>query len=521
MLKRYHPILSFILLLLLPQIANSSFLETLMMPGELIEGHAKYETECNECHEPLDKTKQTQLCNSCHKKVASDIDKKKGFHGKNKHVENRECKTCHTDHKGRKADIVHFNKDLFNHDDTDLPLKGVHRKTRCNACHKEEKKYREAPSLCFDCHEKNDRHQGNLGKKCHDCHDAKAWSKTDYDHNETDYPLKGKHKKVTCQSCHPNEQYKEISTRCSDCHQLNDIHAGRYGQKCKECHTVKGWNKQSFDHDIDTEYKLLGRHKKASCSSCHKKGNVYKKKTSTKCFSCHETDDEHKGQYGKKCKECHSVKGWEKSKYDHDKETDFKLKGSHKELTCHACHRGKPEEEELATDCFSCHQQDDIHIGQQGKNCQRCHNNETWLSDIQFDHDLSRFPLIGLHSTTPCEECHLSSAFKGAATVCISCHKQNDEHEKALGIKCESCHNPNSWSLWRFDHNTQSDYELDGSHEGLECNACHKEAVKEKIELSTQCGSCHQQDDFHDGQFGNSCERCHNTKDFNEIVIKR
>ncbi len=521
MFTGYTPLFFFILLLSAPQIASSNLLEALMMPGELIEGHAEYEDNCDECHKPLDKSKQTSLCNSCHEKVATDIDESQGFHGKSPHVKNRECKVCHTDHKGRDADIVHFNRDIFDHKQTDFLLKGAHLKTRCTTCHKENKKYREAPSLCFDCHEEDDSHHGNMGKKCQDCHNSRSWSKTEFDHDETDYPLKGKHKEATCQSCHPDEQYKEISTQCYDCHLLNDIHGGRYGQECKKCHTSNDWQKSEFDHNLDTEYKLRGRHKKVACSACHKKGNAYKEKISHKCSSCHEADDEHKGQYGSECKECHSTDGWEKLKFDHDKDTDFPLSGSHKELGCHTCHRGKPKEEKLDLDCFSCHQQDDIHKGQQGQKCQQCHNDESWLDNIQFDHDISRFPLIGMHATTPCEECHLSSAFKGTATICIKCHEQDDEHKRALGPKCESCHNPNAWMLWRFDHSSQSDYELEGAHDGLECAACHKKPVKEKIKLSSRCGDCHQLDDFHDGQFGNDCERCHNSEDFSEISIKQ
>ena len=51
---------------------------------------------------------------------------------------------------------------------------------------------------------------------------------------------------------------------------------------------------------------------------------------------------------------------------------------------------------------------DDVHKGQVGKKCERCHNQSGWTKEVFFDHDLARFPLIGIHAITPCEECHLS-----------------------------------------------------------------------------------------------------------------
>ena len=61
---------------------------------------------------------------------------------------------------------------------TDFPLKGIHEKTVCTACHKADKKYNEAPVACIDCHKKSDVHDGRQGKKCGSCHTAADWKKT-------------------------------------------------------------------------------------------------------------------------------------------------------------------------------------------------------------------------------------------------------------------------------------------------------------------------------------------------------
>ena len=58
--------------------------EKLFMPGNLIEGHKKYEPECKQCHVRLRDTTQKELCMDCHKPVGEDVRKKKGFHGKDK-----------------------------------------------------------------------------------------------------------------------------------------------------------------------------------------------------------------------------------------------------------------------------------------------------------------------------------------------------------------------------------------------------------------------------------------------------
>ena len=53
--------------------AHSTSLETLMMPGKLVQGHAKFEGECIKCHERFSKRGQSRLCLDCHKKVAVDV----------------------------------------------------------------------------------------------------------------------------------------------------------------------------------------------------------------------------------------------------------------------------------------------------------------------------------------------------------------------------------------------------------------------------------------------------------------
>lgn len=496
--------------------AGAAPIESLLMPGDVITGHAKYEKECKKCHRPFSKATQAELCTDCHKKVGEDVKGKKGFHGKNADAGTWECKRCHTDHKGRDFDIIRMDRELFDHGETDFRLEGKHALTECTKCHVKDKLYREAPGICYDCHKDDGPHKGRLGKKCEKCHDAKSWKATDFDHAKTDFPLKGAHKKTSCNKCHPGELYKDIATDCYSCHKLSDVHGGRYGSKCKDCHSPEKWTKTVFDHD-KTKFKLKWKHESVGCDKCHAdKG--FKKKVPSDCFSCHKNNDEHKGRYGKKCEECHSERSWTKTAFDHGK-TKFKLKAKHEKVECKKCHITPVHEKKTPVKCIGCHGYDDVHKGQEGKLCDKCHSENGWRVKVSFDHDLRDFPLIGLHAIAPCEECHVTAAYKDASAECLKCHKSEDEHKAALGAECGACHNPNGWKLWRFDHDSDTDFKLDGKHEGLKCSACHTQPVKKEVKLSSSCYGCHREEDAHRGRFGMSCDRCHDTESFFDVNI--
>ncbi len=514
MIPRVVPLL--VVTVLLSRAAGAASIETLLMPGKLIEGHAKYETECSRCHARLRSTTQSALCQACHEKVAHDVKGQRGYHGR---IQIDECRTCHTDHQGRAADVVHLDSETFDHRHTDFRLKGAHRKTPCTACHRAEKRYREAPGRCFDCHERDDIHKGELGEDCTDCHDERGWQRATFDHDETDFPLLGEHREVSCESCHPAERYQHTPEDCYSCHLLNDEHRGRYGRKCQDCHSPRAWDRIEFDHDRDTDYRLIARHKDLACDRCHT-GRLYEDDTDQACYACHKNDDSHKGRNGRECNDCHSPRSWSKATFDHDKDTDFRLRGRHAEALCVACHRGDIEDDKPDTTCFACHRQDDVHRGEQGERCERCHDEGGWDKRIVFDHDLTRFPLIGLHTATPCEECHISATFRDAALGCRACHGADDVHQRQLGADCALCHNPNGWGLWEFDHDHQTEYRLDGEHAGLDCLACHTEPVETTIRLARTCVACHRADDVHSGNFGRRCERCHNTESFSDARIQ-
>ncbi|RMH15713.1 MAG: cytochrome C [Gammaproteobacteria bacterium] len=506
-----------LLFLLMPMISEAGFMDKLIMPGKVSQAHVEFEDKCESCHQKLKKANQVKLCVGCHdhKNIAEDLKTRRGLHGRSNKIQKADCKACHTEHVGRRGDILNFDRDAFDHKGTDFDLKGRHKNVACESCHAKDKKYHEAKHKCVACHKQDDVHKGKLGKKCESCHREQGWKKSKFDHDKkTDFPLVGKHKKVDCDLCHVDARYKKTPDKCVACHKANDIHNNKHGKKCDRCHVPKGWKKTRFKHD-PKKYKLKGQHDRASCMACHK-ADKFDDKVSNACFSCHKVDDVHKTRFGKKCGDCHGQENWDKQHFDHDKDTKFKLLGEHKDVKCDACHRGVIKTEKLGKNCYFCHKQDDVHKKQEGKQCENCHSEYGWKKKVELDHDQTRFPLMGQHSILACESCHEDNQYKDLSIRCISCHLEDDVHKKGMGEKCALCHTPNDWRIWRFDHNRNTDFVIDGKHKDLDCKACHLPKAR-TMKIPQKCRSCHRADDIHHGSFGRSCGKCHTTKSFSDI----
>ncbi len=491
-------------------------IETLVMPGDVIENHAEFEAECSNCHEAFNRSGQRKLCLDCHEDVASDIEDAAGFHGRDTNASTETCASCHTDHEGRNAEIVVLDKTRFDHTLTDFELHGKHAKAQCGDCHASGERYRDAPGDCFACHEKDNVHDEFLGQQCGDCHTADGWLDVAFDHDQTGFLLVGGHADAACLDCHADQTFQDTPTTCYGCHADDDIHNGLSGTQCDSCHSPHSWTDTSFDHARDTRFALEGSHASLACGDCHS-DEPFADELEPACVSCHVDDDEHDGHFGERCESCHRSDDWSRVRFNHEADTGHLLLGAHSATECESCHVEPVFDVALQSDCLSCHRDDDAHDGTQGIHCDDCHNEVNWQDDVFFDHGLTRFPLLGVHARTECGDCHDSHVFSDAPTACVDCHQADDYHDGRFGSECASCHNPVDWSQWQFDHDVQTRFSLDGAHEDVACDACHRSSLDDQWRLGDSCGGCHRNDDVHDGEFGPDCGRCHSSDTFTDV----
>lgn len=458
-------------------------------------------TPCSGCHEAGRKYSEApQRCVDCHDKH----DAHNGRLGEH-------CSDCHQPTVWSKARFDHAEA-------TDYELTGRHAEAPCKLCHLDDE-YREIDTACVACHRIDDRHLGRNGAECDLCHTAREWDSIEFDHaRETRFSLRGRHAKVACEACHrPTDPKRKRDRDCLACHRSDDVHKGRNGTDCKECHNDRDWNKSDFDHFRATRFRLAGAHAKLACLACHK-GAPKDDKDRTACADCHAPGPVHRDHMSEDCKDCHEQKDWQETGFDHARKTRFALDGGHESTDCVRCHSLPVAQQKLSSECYDCHRRDDPHAGELGSQCQACHEARDWLATT-FDHDLTRFPLLGQHAVLTCEQCHDSADFAGALNACDACHADADPHRGSLGNGCQGCHNPNAWSAWLFEHESATGYALNGPHQDLRCQDCHTGSSGPDVMRSGACAACHRSDDIHNGGFGTQCGRCHLGDSFTDVQL--
>lgn len=232
---------------------------------------------------------------------------------------------------------------------------------------------------CVSCHK--DTHEGKFGEDCTKCHTTTDWITivgNSFDHSKTRYPLRGKHRSLTCDKCHRGKSQigRLVHDHCSSCHR--DIHVGQFADredagKCESCHSIDGFSPAQFgisEHE-QTKFKLLGAHRAQPCIACHKTvGNdetayrLYDLKSEL-CIDCHQ--DVHFRQFVasdpiKNCQDCHGVDSWRLVEFDHNRNTSYRLTGAHQKVQCMGCHsiqtidgRESVRYRPLETGCKVCH----------------------------------------------------------------------------------------------------------------------------------------------------------------------
>jgi hypothetical protein len=233
------------------------------------------------------------------------------------------------------------------------------------------------------------------------------------------------------------------------------------------------------------------------------------------------------GELSIPCENCHSAETWKAVRspmaFDHSS-TEFPLVGQHSAVSCRSCHRSLTFRL-AAQQCRDCHV--DVHRGELGATCERCHTAQTWLiSDMPQRHSQTRFALLGAHRTASCRDCHVNqerNEYRGTPTECYSCHRQQYEAtlapahaQSGIGTDCIACHTMDAlrWS-GGFNHASTA-FPLTGAHATVACSECHK--GNRFRGTPTQCVQCHQgdynatADPAHaSAGFSTACVACHTT----------
>jgi hypothetical protein len=537
-------------------------------PGDLAKPHANLEgiANCTKCH-VLGEEVSNDKCLACHTAIRTRVADGRGYHA-SAEIKGKQCASCHFDHQGRDFEIIHWepSKQLFKHDQTGWALTGAHRKLECAICHKadfirdatfsSESGTNRGHTLlgldreCLGCHV--DEHREQMTDNCASCHTTEAWTPAaEFKHDKSNYPLTGKHENVSCEKCHalmsapPPEraglvdkkirvgQYSKYAdlqfSNCTPCH--SDPHENKFGGDCKSCHTTASFTQLTatakFDHSL-TKFPLEGKHIGVACAKCHTSGSMTEPLAFGKCADCHR--DAHRGQFADRedkgrCESCHDVQGFKPAKYavaEHAK-SRYPLLGSHLAVPCFACHAQIKDEKSGAMvakfdfedrACKSCHK--DAHNGEaeqwvKESGCESCHVTDSW-HQIKFDHNKTRFALVGKHAAAACAKCHKKDELDGVVfvdltnvtMVCSDCHK--DIHQGQFlrselaetATQCQRCHNPEGWKPVSFDHNRDAKFALDGAHAKVACANCHKPETLADGTLLTkykplghECSDCH------------------------------
>ncbi len=527
-----------------------------LSPGKLTHAHSELEgvKNCTQCHTIGNKI-ENRKCLECHSEIQDLLDQRRGFHN-SPEARGKDCIVCHSEHHGRNFDMVRFDQDNFDHDLTGYELTGAHNRIECRDCHKSdyianpeiskrEKTFLGLEHDCISCHE--DVHQNTLSTNdCANCHSTETFAPAEYfDHDDTDYPLKGKHVEVECIECHQKEirngkEFQRFAgiefANCISCHE--DVHDNNLGKDCKQCHNEDSFNSwrrtRRFNHNR-TNFPLKGSHKKVDCKECHNTDvdldALFQDQLGVKtndCIACHE--DVHDNKFGSNCAECHNEESFysvDTEVFDHNR-TDFSLKGKHQTVDCRECHTESLTAPLAHNECAACHS--DYHEGEFAVNgispdCAECHTEDGFEGSLYTieQHNQTKFPLEGGHLATPCFACHLNEdkwRFRNIGERCVDCHE--DVHEGYIAEEyypnqdCEACHVVDNWSENVFDHNLTG-FELLGKHAEATCMDCHSadEQAENRYERFAnspkECIECHE--NVHDEQFKvdgvTDCARCH------------
>jgi hypothetical protein len=358
-------------------------------------------------------------------------------------------------------------------------------------------------------------------------------------HNQTSFPLDGRHRDVPCASCHQQNVYKGTPTTCFDCHWVrrqDDRFRLQLGTQCERCHKPTQWSAVQWDHSAMTGMALGAAHRQLTCQACHANNSF--RAAQTNCFSCHQKDyqaartpNHVAAGFPTSCEACHRTADatFQQAQFDHA--AAFPLIGVHAVQTCASCH-GNNVFRGTARDCVGCHraQYDRTTAPNHAAagfptTCENCHRpTDTSFQGAGFNHS-SVFALVGRHAQTTCASCHVNNIFRGTSRDCIGCHRSQYDRTTApnhaaagFPTTCENCHRPTDSSFQGAGFNHSSVFALVGRHAQAACATCHVNNVYRGT--ARDCVACHRSQydrttapNHAAAGFPTACESCHRPTD--------
>ncbi|VAW94635.1 hypothetical protein MNBD_GAMMA22-2435 [hydrothermal vent metagenome] len=423
----------------------------------------------------------------------------------------------------------------FDHYNTEFPLDGVHKRTKCDACHVRGV-FEGTPKTCDSCHGSTSKIANSrmstshvrVTATCDSCHSEKDWKLINMNHNSVS---------TNCTSCHSASR-----TSASKQRGKNSGHI-RSSNQCSDCHrSFTTWSSASLDHGSITK----------GCASCHNGSTSGGQKSASHipvlqnvCENCHGATaspvistwvSRQKMDHASvtpTCLTCHSS-----SRTNQAKQRGKNVGHIQSSDLCADCHRGFSTWKGASTDhgtitsgCASCHNGSTSgakkglnHIPVTINLCENCHGTNSnpvltdWKTKQKMDHGSVDTNCVVCHSAdriNAAKQRGKHAAHIPSSNLCADCHKKFTTWKGAtsdhslISTGCFSCHN-----------GTTSGLQKGGGHMvSLNvCEACHSGTMPAKPAAtvwSTNMSYDHANSVFpssHRKRYtAGGCLRCHST----------